>query len=89
MVNLVDDDAPMRRSLLRSAGLETREFPSGDEFMESGIFSGRVCVVAESIMPHGAGIDLRRRLRYSGREIPVIVLTAEANGQRRAIARLA
>ncbi|MBT8430431.1 MAG: response regulator [Gammaproteobacteria bacterium] len=92
MVYLVDDDAPVRRALsrlLRSAGLETREFSSGDEFMDSGRVSGRGCVVAESIMPYGAGIDLPRRLRESGREIPVILLTAEANGQRRATAKLA
>ena len=92
MVYLVDDDAPVRRALsrlLRSAGLETREFPSGDEFMDSGIVSGPACVVAESIMPRGASIDLPRRLRESGREIPVILLTAETSGQRRAIARLA
>lgn len=72
MVYLVDDDAPVRRALsrlLRSAGVGTREYSSGDEFMDSGPVSGRGCVVAESIMPHVAGIDLPRRLRESGREI--------------------
>jgi len=92
IVYLVDDDAPVRRALsrlLRSAGLATLEFRSGDEFMASGIVPRRACVVAESVMPSGAGIDLPRRLRESGMDIPVILMTAEANGRRRATARLA
>lgn len=92
MVYLVDDDAPVRRALsrlLHSAGFRTREFQSGDEFMSAGVASGRACVVAESIMPDGGGIDIPRRLRESGLDFPVILLTAEANGHRRAIAKLA
>jgi FixJ family two-component response regulator len=92
VVYLVDDDAPVRRALsrlLRSAGVETREFGSGDEFMNSGIDARQSCIVAESRMLSGAGIDLPRRLRESGRDIPVILLTADTNGRCRAAARSA
>jgi FixJ family two-component response regulator len=92
IVYIVDDDPSVRGALarlLRSAGLETREFASGDEFMDAGIGSGKSCVVAEALMPGGAGIDLPLRLRQSGRDIPVVLLTAEGNGQSRAAARSA
>ena len=92
MVYVVDDDPSVRGALarvLRSAGLETREFGSGDELIDAGVGSRRACVVAESVMPSGAGIALPQRLAETGRNIPVILLTAEANGKSRAAARSA
>lgn len=91
-VYVVDDDPSVRGALarlLRSAGLETREFGSGDELLDAGVDAYRACVVAESVMPSGAGIALPRRLAETGRAIPVILLSAEANGKGRAAARSA
>jgi len=92
MVYVVDDDPSVRGALarlLRSAGLETREFGSGDEFIDAAVGWRRACVVAESVMPSGAGIALPRRLAVTGHDIPVILLTAEADGKSRAAARSA
>mgnify|MGYP000662253853 CR=1 FL=1 len=71
IVYLVEDDEPVRRALsrlLQAAGFEIREFGSSDEFMSASIDTRGACVVAESCMPRGAGIDLSRRLRASGRD---------------------
>jgi FixJ family two-component response regulator len=92
IVYLVEDNEPVRRALsrlLHAAGFETREFESGDEFMKASIDLRRACVVAESLMPSGTVIDLPRQLRASGRDIPVILLAEDINGQSRALARSA
>jgi FixJ family two-component response regulator len=92
MVYLVDEDPSVRGALgrlLRSAGLETREFESGNDLLDAGIGSQQGCVVAALRMPGGAGIDLPRRLRELGCDIPVILLSAEANANGRSAARSA
>lgn len=66
LVYLVEDDWSVRGALsrrLRSAGFATRQYGSSDELMDAGICPQQACVVAESLMPGGAGIDLPRRLR--------------------------
>jgi len=92
LVYLVDNNLSVLRAfygVLLSAGMETREFRSDDEFLASSIDARRACVVAGYIMPIGAGLSFARWLRESGRDVPVILLSAETNGQGRAAARLA
>ena len=92
LVCIVDDDASVRRAVsrvLRSAGIDVREFGSVDKFLDSDIGSRPACVVADALMPGLTGIDLSRRLHGTGRDLPVILLTAEGNGRLRAQARAA
>jgi len=66
---------------MKSAGIDARAFGSVDEFMDGDIGSRPACVVADALMSGGTGIDLTRRLHESGRDLPVILLTAECNGR--------
>jgi FixJ family two-component response regulator len=91
-VYLVDDDTSVRRAvsrLLHAAGIHVRAFASIDEFLGSTVELRRACVVADVLMEGDTGVHLPRRLHAAGRNIPVILLTAEDNGRLRAAAKSA
>ncbi|MEZ2354363.1 response regulator transcription factor [Caballeronia sp. RCC_10] len=79
-VAVVDDDESVRRAmkrLLRSAGVPSDTFKSGDEFIEmfDSIPSYRpACVVLDIQMPGLNGLEVQRCLAGSG--VPVIFITA-------------
>lgn len=79
-VMVVDDDDLFRESLARNlcdAGFEVRDFPSGpaalDHLAEGG---GADVAIFDWRMPQMTGIELLKRIRQDGRELPVIFLTA-------------
>ena len=91
-VYLVDEDASVRRAvsrLLHAAGIQVRAFGSIDEFLSTSVELRRACVVADAPMPGDTGVHLPRRLHAAGRNIPVILMTAEDNGRLRAAAKSA
>ncbi|CDY75725.1 response regulator receiver protein [Caballeronia glathei] len=79
-VAVVDDDESVSRAikrLLRSAGLASDTFKTGDEFLDmfDSIPSYRpACIVLDIQMPGLNGLEVQRRLADSG--IPVIFITA-------------
>lgn len=91
-VAVVDDDESVRRAikrLLRSIGLSSETFKTGDEFLDmfDSIPSYRPdCVVLDIQMPGLNGLEVQRRLAGSG--IPVIFITAhdEAGVREQALA---
>jgi two-component system response regulator FixJ len=84
-VHVVDDDEAVRQGitlLLRSAGFEVTTHASGLAFLEAlpGLTGGPVgCVLTDVRMPGLDGIALLRRLRDSGFDRPVIVMTAHGD----------
>jgi len=81
-VLLVDDDADFRDSvarLLRTVGLETRQFSSVSEFLNAGPSDGPSCLVLDVRMPGRSGLDLQRELAMANRELPIIFITAHAD----------
>jgi FixJ family two-component response regulator len=77
-VAVVEDDSGMRQALQRMltvAGFETRTFGSAEEFLEGGDVSPG-CLVADVRLPGLSGLELQQRLVESGRERPVIFITA-------------
>ena len=79
-VMVVDDDDLFRESLARNlcdAGFEVRDFPSGPEALihlsEGG---GADVAILDWRMPVMTGIELLKRMRQDGRDLPVIFLTA-------------
>jgi len=77
---LVEDDAGMRKAiarLLRAAGFNAvRVFPSAEALLGTDAAESAACLVLDIHLPGLSGIDLRRRLAASGREPPVIFITA-------------
>jgi FixJ family two-component response regulator len=79
-VAVVDDDESVSRAikrLLRSTGLASDTFKTGDDFLDmfDSIPSYRpACIVLDIQMPGLNGLEVQRRLAGSG--IPVIFITA-------------
>jgi two-component system response regulator FixJ len=81
-VHVIDDDEALRDSLsflLTSADIPVTTYASAVAFLEAlpGISAG--CVVTDVRMPEMSGIDLLKRLRSGGANLPVIVITGHAD----------
>ncbi|HEY0113979.1 MAG TPA: response regulator [Allosphingosinicella sp.] len=80
-VYIIDDEREVRLSmgfLLRTAGVETRPFGSGDDFLEALADLEPGCLLLDVRMPEVGGLQVLEEL--AGREIrwPVIVMTGDA-----------
>jgi len=81
-VLLVDDDPDFRDSvarLLRTVGLESRQFSSVSDFLNADPPEGPTCLVLDVRMPGRSGLDLQRELSAANREVPIIFITAHAD----------
>jgi FixJ family two-component response regulator len=81
-VLIVDDDPEFRNSvarLLRTIGLETREFSSVSEFLKADQGDGPACLVLDVRMPGQSGLELQRELVAANRQLPIIFMTAHAD----------
>jgi FixJ family two-component response regulator len=81
-VLIVDDDAEFRDSiarLLRSVGLNTRQFSSVADFSIADLPGGPACLVLDVRMPGRSGLELQRDLAVGGRQLPIIFITAHAD----------
>jgi len=82
MVFVVDDDAPMRESLMnliRSVGLRAELFASAQEFLRSKRPDVPSCLVLDVRLPGLSGLDLQRRTSEAGLEIPIIFITGHGD----------
>ena len=82
VIYVIDDDDAVRQSLeflLKTAGLSVRSFDSARTFLEvlPEIRSG--CIVTDVRMPEITGIDLLRRVKELGLDLPVIVITGHGD----------
>ena len=79
LVAIVDDDAPMRKSierLLRASNYSTVAFASAEEFLQSGVADQALGLVLDIHLAGMSGIELRRRLLVAGSKLPVVFITA-------------
>jgi FixJ family two-component response regulator len=79
-VHIVDDDASVREglgALLRVEGLPARLYASGQALLDAKPEGGG-CVVTDLHMAKMSGIELTRRLRAQGSDLPVMVVTGRA-----------
>ena len=82
VVHVVDDDAAMRDSLaflLEEADLEARIYDSPTALLAAAARLEPGCILTDVRMPEMSGIDLIRRLRADGINLPVIVMTGHAD----------
>jgi len=81
-VLIVDDDAEFRDSvarLLRTVGLQTREFSSVPDFLKADPPGGATCLILDVRMPGRSGLELQRDLVAANRQVPIIFITAHAD----------
>ncbi len=82
VIYVIDDDEAVRHSLeflLKTAGLKVRSFEGAQAFLDvlPEIRSG--CIITDVRMPEITGIDLLRRVKELGIDIPVIVITGHGD----------
>jgi len=86
LICVVDDDESVRESLpdlLREFGFDVRAFSSAEEFLDSGCVDQSKCLILDIAMPGMTGPELQNELRFRRREIPIIFITAHADGATR------
>lgn len=82
VINIVDDDRMARESLkwlAESAHLQVEEFDRGMDFLNKFNSNTPGCVVLDVRMPDINGMELFSRLKDSGADIPVIIVTGHAD----------
>jgi RNA polymerase sigma factor (sigma-70 family) len=83
IVFILDDDASLRRSLirlLRSAGYEVRDFADAPAFLDQADYPpAACCLVLDLNLPVFNGLELQRRMADAGLVMPVIFLTGHGD----------
>src|SRR5256886_16845836 len=86
VVSVVDDDESLRRSLrnlLRSVGFGVETFASAEEFLRSAQRGSTSCLVLDLRLSGMSGLDLLQQLAVEVSHIPVVILTAHGDVDRR------
>lgn len=81
LVYIVDDDPSVGRSisrLLRSYGLNSRQFTCPESFLAEAAYSEVNCLIVDIHMPRMNGYELANRVAEEAPELPVIFITAHA-----------
>jgi FixJ family two-component response regulator len=82
-VYVVDDDASMRKGVLRllkSLGFQAQAFASADEFLEAGVETKMPsCLVLDIRMPGLSGMELQEALRAREYSMPIVFITGHGD----------
>jgi two-component system response regulator FixJ len=84
LVAVVDDDEAVRESLrflLDIAGYDVAAFASGCAFLRADGARVPACVLIDQHMPQLTGLELLRRLRDAGRDLPVALMTGSPSAE--------
>ena len=79
IVAVIDDDSSMldaTRKLLEASGFVIEGFASAEEFLDRMPASQVDCLLLDIQLGGMSGIELQRRLHFSGAALPVIFMTA-------------
>jgi FixJ family two-component response regulator len=82
LVFVIDDDASVRRSLvrlLRSAGLEVQAFAAAEDFLQQPTPEGPACIILDVQMPGLNGLDVQRALAERDTNLPIVFLTGHGD----------
>ena len=82
LVYVVDDDISAREGvarLIRSAGMMTKTFASGEEFLAAPRPKHPGCLVLDVNLPGVSGLDLQEELSKSGVQLPIVFLTGHGD----------
>ena len=78
-VVVIDDDASVCKAvqrLLKTAQMDVETYPSAGAFLHADPAHIPDCLVLDVRMPGITGLELRDQLRDSGRQIPIVFITA-------------
>ncbi len=82
LISIIDDDESVRKSLafrLRAAGFRVAAYESALAFLDAPPHIGEGCVVTDIRMPQMDGMELLRRIKNSGRNLQVVVMTGHGD----------
>ena len=82
IVGVIDPDPVARNglsTLLRGLGIDVSTFDSAETFLlaTNGRYIG--CLIVDLLLPGMSGLELLRRLRSAGNDVPVILLADESD----------
>ena len=83
---VVDDDESMREAistLIVSMGLSVEEFPTAEDFLNSGRSQLFDCLILDVRMPGVGGLEVQRRLAADNCTVPIVFITAHYNKEER------
>lgn len=78
IVIVVDDEPTVRRALqmhLELLGFRVLVFESAESVLADGLPAGDACLLLDMYMPGMSGLELRRTLAESGRDLPTILMS--------------
>jgi len=81
LIHVIDDDEPVRTSLLfalQTVGFQVNGYAEADAFLARGQ-ADRSILISDVRMPGMNGIELTRLLKKRGSTIPIILITGNAN----------
>jgi FixJ family two-component response regulator len=69
----------MLQRVIIAAGLDVASFGSAEEFLDSEALNDSACLILDMNLPGMSGVDLQQHLHDSGREMPIIFISAQAD----------
>ena len=81
-VLIIDDDPEFRDSvsrLLRTVGLDTKQFSSVPDFLKADLPEGPTCLLLDVRMPGRSGLELQRDLAAANKQLPIVFITAHGD----------
>ena len=82
LISIIDDDESVRKSLafrLEAAGFRVATYELAMAFLDAPPHIGDGCVVTDIRMPQMDGMELLRRIKSSGRNLQVVVMTGHGD----------
>jgi FixJ family two-component response regulator len=82
VVGVIDPDPVARnglRTLLHGLSIDVSTFDSAESYLLAANGRHVACLIVELLLPGMSGLELLRRLRSSGSDVPVILLADESD----------
>ena len=82
VIFVVDDDDDIRaamRSVLEDDGWTVEDFASCEAFLAAYAPGRRSCLLIDAYLPQMSGLELLRRLREDGHQMPAVMITGNAD----------
>jgi two-component system response regulator FixJ len=82
VVGVIDPDPVARnglRTLLQRSGVDVSTFDSAESYLLASNGRHLACLIVDLLLPGMSGLELLRRLRSAGNDVPVVLLADESD----------